>query len=55
MADWNLLELTDEAPWWNCVGCPAFDTFGLDIDPDGTRTVRCGAPGGPSWPVPRAG
>ncbi|MYS79857.1 hypothetical protein [Embleya scabrispora] len=40
--------------WWNSVGRPAFDTFGLDIDPDGSQTVRCGAPDGPSWPVPSA-
>ncbi|WP_406292050.1 methyltransferase domain-containing protein [Embleya sp. NBC_00896] len=38
--------------WWTSAGRPAFDRFGLDIDPDGTQTIRYDEPDGPSWLIP---
>lgn len=46
------------AAWsrWTGAGRPAFDAFGLDVgvgvDVDGTQTVWCGDPDGPTWPIP---
>jgi len=42
------------AAWsrWTDAGRPPFDTFGLDVAVDGSQTVWCGDPAGPSWPVP---
>lgn len=48
-------EVTASWSWWTNNGQPAFDLFGLDVGLDGTQTVWCGDPDGPSWPVPPDG
>ncbi|MFI1584474.1 methyltransferase [Embleya sp. NPDC020630] len=39
--------------WWNEHGRPAFDTFGLDVHPDGKQRVWCDKTPGAAWAVPR--
>ncbi|MGW9211366.1 hypothetical protein ACWGR4_30875 [Embleya sp. NPDC055664] len=38
--------------WWNGHARPAFDTFGLDVLPDGQQHVRCDTTLGTTWTVP---